>query len=252
MIRLILRCAFLDYYASKKGTLVHLFETPRKNREYRLLKCNCSPHFPDVCERGHSPQQSGLDNTGVNKFVSRKSGVVPTPQYTVPPAPVYSYAMYPQSAVYPPTPTYSYSAAPVQMVSQQRPVYSTPSSGLPVNVSNGLYMTEARGIFISNLSYTTTSNDLLLLLCRVAQPVEFKLHNDPKTNTFKGIATAQFATPELAMTVVQELNHKEHKGMLINVRLDKERTKVGQVPSPLIVNGSNYARVSTKRPYVSN
>lgn len=165
-----------------------------------------------------------------------------TPQYVTPATPAYSYSLYMQQpAAYAamPLPTY---AMPTMI--PQMPVYASLNGAIPVNIQGGAVLTEARGIFMSNLSYKATQKELLALVNQVASPIEFKYFKDPRTGNFKGTATAKFATKEEAQAAVARLNQTVHMGMAINVRLDSERTAVGQVQAPLIVNGSTYAGVS--------
>lgn len=238
-------------YAMRRGILVHLFKTSRTNGDYRMLKCNCSPYFPDISERGHSPHRSGIDSGGVNQYMSKVSNVS-VPQYMLPSSPMYPYAMYPPAAAYPSTPTYSNYAAPTYVASPQIPIFSSSTSGIPVNVRGGAMLTEARGIFINNLSYKVTPSDLNNLLSTVGRPVESKLHKDPRTGQFKGSATAKFGSKEEALYAVNYLNHKEHMGMTINVRLDTDPTVVARVEEPTItiVNGSNASQVSAIYPKI--
>ena len=113
------------------------------------------------------------------------------------------------------------------------------SGGIPVNVRGGAMLTEARGIFLSNLSYQIRPNDLNDLLNTVGRPVESKLHRDSRSGQFKGSATAKFATQQEAQYAATQLNGKLHMGQTILVRLDTEKTIVGEVQAPVIVNGSN-------------
>ena len=104
-------------------------------------------------------------------------------------------------------------------------------------------ITEARGIFINNLSYSCDPNELNRLLSTVGRPVEAKLHRDSRTGQFKGSATAKFSSKQEADYAVASLNGQQHLGMTINVQLDTDTTVVGQVQPPVIVNGSNSSRV---------
>jgi hypothetical protein len=120
------------------------------------------------------------------------------------------------------------------------PVYSANPLGMPVNVRHGAVLTEARGIFIQNLSYKCTPSDLRQLLLTVGQPVDYKLLRDARTGVFKGSATAVFGAQEQAQYAAHYLNGVEHMGMKIIVRLDKETTAVGQAGPPLIVGSDMY------------
>jgi RNA recognition motif-containing protein len=137
---------------------------------------------------------------------------------------------------------------PTHVMAPQMPVYAANSSGFPVNVRSGAFLTEARGIFLSGLSYSMGPNDLVALLNTVGRPVDTQLHTDRTTGRFKGTATAKFATKEEAEFAVKRLDQTRHMGKVINVRLDTNRTIVGQVDSPVVVNGSTYSRVSCRVP----
>jgi RNA recognition motif-containing protein len=127
----------------------------------------------------------------------------------------------------------------------QMPIYSSNTSGMSVNVGNGAVLTEPRGIFISGLDYKARSRDLEALLKRVGRPVEFKLQKD-KNGRSKGSATAKFATAHEAQYAISRLNGQRfegasHKDKPLSVRFDTDKTVVGQVQPPVIVNGStNY------------
>ena len=194
-------------------------------------------------DRSHSPNRSGIDVGGVNHYLGRTGGAAAS-TYAMPTAAVYGYASYPQAQAYATPPAHSYYQTPVQLAAPQMPIYSTNASGLPVNVGHGAYLTEARGIFISNLDYNVGPIELGQLLQTVGRViVDQKMHNDPKTGQFKGLATAQFATKSDAVHAVQVLNNTKHMNKTIHVRLDTDTTVVGS-QGPVIVNGSNVAMVS--------
>ncbi|KAF2192609.1 hypothetical protein K469DRAFT_746003 [Zopfia rhizophila CBS 207.26] len=230
-----------DHYAFTTGALVHLFRTSRSgNGGYRGLKCNCSTRFLGVSEGCHSPARSGIDASVVNECVY-STGSGSAPQFALPSASPYPYGASPQAPTYACAPHYPYYAAPMQLAAAA-PVYSASTSGMPVNVRHGAILTEARGIFISNLNYAVGLNELNTLLNSVGRPIESKLHQDSRTSASKGIATAKFATKEEAQSAVAHLNGCLHMGMTLKVRLDTETTVVGQVQGPLVVNGSNVSR----------
>lgn len=218
--------------------LVHVWETCRRSEGSRLIRCNCSTYFPELPEGSHSAGQCGIDINRVSQLtgIPQPMYAVPAPQY-IAPQPAYTYA-YPPQQTFPAPVAYPNYSAPVQA-----PIYSTSSSGMPVNVRHGAILTEARGIFIQNLSYKCTTEDLQSLLQTVGQPVDYRLIRDQRTNAFKGAATAQFASKEQAQYAAAHLNRREHMGMTLSVRMDKETTAVGQTGPPLIV-GSDMYRVS--------
>lgn len=204
--------------------VVHLFETSRAG-DYQLQKCNCGSLLHNLSGRSHSPNRSGINVDGVNQYLGSTGGVLAS-QYMMPTALVCPYAGYQQ------TPTYT---TPLP--------YARSTTGLPVNISYGAYITEAQGIFIRNLNNKVSLSELNELLRSVGRPIESRLHNDTRTGVFRGVATAKFATEIEAKHAVQVLNNTQHMGRSINVRLDTERRVVGQTQGPLIVYGSNTSSV---------
>jgi RNA recognition motif-containing protein len=98
-------------------------------------------------------------------------------------------------------------------------------------------LTEARGIFIWNLSYRCTQDDLnRLLLQTVGFPIHIQLQQDSRTGVFKGAATAKFASKELAQHAAITLNSQEHIGITLHVRIDTNTTVVRRA-KPMVVNG---------------
>jgi RNA recognition motif-containing protein len=108
---------------------------------------------------------------------------------------------------------------------------------MPVNIRDGAILTEARGVFIQNLSYKVGSEELKALLQTAGRPLDCKIHRD-RTGVSKGVATAKFASSHEAQFAVSHLNKKSYGGMILKVRLDQDTTVVGQVGPPLVVNGS--------------
>jgi len=230
------------YYRSK-GMLVHVWETSRKGDGYRLMRCNCSTLFPEVPEGGHSTGRCGIDIGRVKQLGgARASTTAASGPYMTTQA-RYPYAMYPQMQTYSPQQV-AYTHAPVYpaYALPQPPVYSTSTNGMPVNVRGGAVLTEARGIFIRNLSYKCTSDDLnALLLQTVGYAIEIQLMRDSRTGVFKGVATAKFASKDLAQHAANTLNGREHMGMVLHVRMDTDTTVVGRT-EPMVVNGSYRVR----------
>lgn len=211
--------------------LVHIYKTARSSEGYRLLRCNCSSHFPEVSDGDHSAGRCGIDARrllGAGRAVFAATAA----QY-LPAQPAYGYS-YPATHYTIPAVSLGYGTP------SQVPVYSSNPTGLPVNVRRGAVLTEARGIFIQNLSYKCTPTDLQSLLLTVGQPVEYHLMRDPRTNAFKGTATAKFYSKEYAQHAATYLNGREHMGMKLMVRMDKETTAVGQTGPPLIVRSDMY------------
>lgn len=214
--------------------LVHVWQTRRSNDGFRLMKCNCSVHF-QLPEGAHSPGLCGIDIGRVNQLGNKSYGM-PQAQY-MPVQPGYSYPTYSSTTSYAIQPVYSTHAPPMVPVVAQPPLYSASNSGMPVNIRDGAILTEARGIFIQNLSYKVGSDELKNLLFTVGRPVDCKVHRD-RSGVSKGVATAKFGSTHEAQLAVAHLNCKPHRGMTLKVRLDQDTTAVGQVGPPLVVNGS--------------
>jgi RNA recognition motif-containing protein len=103
-------------------------------------------------------------------------------------------------------------------------------------VRGGAILTEARGVFIRNLSYRCTQDDLNgLLLQTVGYPIHIQLQRDSRTGFFKGTATAKFASKELVQHAANTLNGREHMGMTLHMRIDTDTTFVGRA-EPMVVN----------------
>lgn len=218
--------------------LVHVWQTRRSNDGFRLMKCNCSAHFPELPDGAHSPGLCGIDIGRVNQL-GGKSYAAPPTQY-MPVQPGYAYAAYPSTTSYAIQSMYTTPSPPMLQLVSQPPVYSASNNGMPVNIRDGAMLTEARGIFIQNLNYKVGSDELKSLLYTVGRPVDCKVHRD-RSGVSKGVATAKFASPHEAQLAVAHLNRKLHKGMTLKVRLDQDTTVVGQVGPPLVVNGSGCA-----------
>jgi hypothetical protein len=226
--------------------LVHVWETNRKDEGYRLLRCNCSARFPDVPEGGHSLEHCGIDIGRVNQLGGGKSNTVASPTAYMIPQSRYPYAMYPQTQAYAPPPhAYGHTSVYPAYAIPMPQIYSTSTNGMPVNVRSGAVLTEARGIFIRNLSYKCTPADLhALLMQTVGYPVDAQLVRDGRTGVFKGVATAKFGSKEAAQYAATTLDGREHMGMTLHVRMDTDTTVVGRA-EPMVVNGSYAVRVTT-------
>jgi hypothetical protein len=226
--------AMAETYSQPKGMLIHIWETCRSNEGFEILRCNCSSNFPGVSEGCHSVDLCGIDIGRVSNLPTGSRQTRPTHTTSYPSSqPLHNYK-YPTSRAYAVPTIYSSYRPPAQM-----PVYSANSYGIPVNVRNGAVLTEARGIFLQNLSYRCTPSDLYSLLLTVGQPVDYKLLRDARTGVFKGSATAAFGSQHLAVSAAHYLNGVEHMGMKLIVRMDKETTAVGQT-APLIVGSDMY------------
>jgi hypothetical protein len=226
----------LEVYSRSKAMLVHVWETCRSNGGFQIIRCNCSSLFPEVPDGAHSASRCGIDLGRVSHLTGggKATNTAPVPQY-LPAQFMHGYG-YPISQSYNVPAIYPTCAPPIQI-----PIYSANTFGMTVNVRQGAILTEARGIFIRNLSYKCTFSDLHSLLLTAGQPVDYKLLRDSRTGVLKGLATAIFGSRDLAVQAACCLNEVEHMGMTLSVRIDKETTPVGRI-APLIVDGSRMGR----------
>jgi hypothetical protein len=200
-----------------------------------MLRCNCSSLFSEVPAGSHSVSRCGVDLGRIGQPNGGERGAYSTtvPQHA-PNRATYGYG-------HAPTQTYATPAEyPSYAMPVQQPMYSANSYGIPVNVREGAVLTEARGIFIQNLSFKCTPSDLYQLLLTVGHPVDQRLIKDPRTGVFKGAATAIFGTQEQAQHAAYYLHGVKHMGMTLSVRMDKETTAIGQAGPPLIVGSDMY------------
>jgi hypothetical protein len=219
--------------------LVHVWETSCSGDGYRLMRCNCSTVFSEVQHGGHSDDRCDIDIGKVNQLGGVRAGTaaVSTPYITAQSG--YPYVIYAHTPAYVPQPQ-AYAPAPVYPTYALQPpsIYSISTNGMPVNVQGGAVLTEARGIFIRNLSYKCTPDHLNgLLLQTVGYAIDIQLQRDSRTGVFKGAATAKFASNELAQHAANTLNRREYMGMTLQVRMDTSITVVGRA-EPMVVNGS--------------
>ena len=138
------------------------------------------------------------------------------------------------------------------------PVYGLSSSGTPVNVSGGFAVTEKRGVFVQNLPYKTTREQIVAEFKKVGQIVSCELQYNSETSKSKGNASVLFASAAEATKAIE--TYDRQRGDLgqevfrrsITVREDKERITVAPPPSasiskqsangqPLIVDGSGWS-----------
>ena len=121
-----------------------------------------------------------------------------------------------------------------QFVSQTQPVgevYQPDAmTGTPVNVTRGAVTTSCRGVFISNLNHSTTSDRLKSFLT-AAGPVDRCEIKQTREGLSKGTATAMFRTSQAAKKAVDMFNGKRFMGFRITVKMDKEAAHA-QVPKP--------------------
>ncbi len=127
-----------------------------------------------------------------------------------------------------------------------------PTNEKPVNVTHGAVLTEARGVFVSNLNFTVNSSDLTATMRTAGNVVQCKLFRDSRTGRSKGTGTVLFSRAFEARAAVSMLNNTEFMGLRIRVRLDKEQTTVAEASTyvsqaqPVIVDGSTPVRTRSR------
>jgi hypothetical protein len=229
----------LETFFRSKGILVHVWQTRRSSDGLRLVECNCSVHFPGLTDGQHSAGLCGVDIGRANQLGGKPYVAAPPQCRAVPQG--YSYPVYPATISYAMQPINAtgmhqmQTMQPMQPMAVQPPVYSASNSGMPVNIRDGAVLTESRGIFIQNLSYKVGSDELKSILYTVGRPVGCKVHRH-RSGVSKGVATAEFASTHEAQLAVTHLNRKQHEGMTLKVRLDQNKTVVGQVGPPLMLD----------------
>ena len=127
-------------------------------------------------------------------------------------------------------------------------MYALSASGTPINTSHGLVRTEARGVFVSSLSFKARTRDVEELFCRAGKITRCDIQKEPSTGKSKGIAVVNYATAVEAQRAIAMFHNKEFLNLKLKVRHDKEPTVIGRPPpgqasktkttEPIIVNGS--------------
>ncbi len=72
-------------------------------------------------------------------------------------------------------------------------------------------------LFVGNLDYTVTSDDLREAFGKVGSVIDAVVITDRETRRSRGFGFVEFATAEEAEKAVKELNGSELKGRKINV-----------------------------------
>jgi RNA recognition motif-containing protein len=130
-----------------------------------------------------------------------------------------------------------------QVIGQpQHPIYALNSFGLRVNIRRGAILAEPRTIFIKNLSYRCSENELnVLLKDNVGHFVLANPLNDSRGDC-NGAATVEFLSPKDAQRAISVLEGFTHMGRKLYARLAKEETHIGQT-GPLVVASPIYKNV---------
>ena len=145
-------------------------------------------------------------------------------------------------------PQYYAQSAPTQQQVAQSSCFTTSSDGLPVNMRHGGAKTEARAVFVTQLSYKAKECEIEALFNKAGKVVSCKIPKDPKTRKSRGYAQIEYGSTQEAARAIGLFNGSEFMGMRLHVRADKDRTTVAAPrtadPGPLIVNGSASGRSS--------
>ena len=80
-------------------------------------------------------------------------------------------------------------------------------------------------LFVGNLSYNTTENDLQEAFAAHGTVVEANLMMDRMSGRSRGFAFVTMSTPEEAQKAIQAMNGKELKGRAMNVNEARPRTE---------------------------
>ncbi len=85
-------------------------------------------------------------------------------------------------------------------------------------------MNETR-LFVGNLSYTTSENDLQDYFSQVGMVTSVDLMLDRATGKSRGFAFVEFATAEEAARAVEQLHNKEFQGRNLTVNIARPRAE---------------------------
>ncbi|OGH99911.1 MAG: hypothetical protein A2Y25_05465 [Candidatus Melainabacteria bacterium GWF2_37_15] len=87
-------------------------------------------------------------------------------------------------------------------------------------------------LFIGNLNFKTTEENLLQLLKEYGEVVSLKIIIDRDTGRSKGFAFVEMATNEQAKSVMENLNGAEFDGKILKVDYAKEKEESARGPRP--------------------
>ncbi|HEV2209311.1 MAG TPA: RNA-binding protein [Verrucomicrobiae bacterium] len=78
-------------------------------------------------------------------------------------------------------------------------------------------------LFVGNLSYQTTENDLQDYFAPAGAVTSVNLMIDKVTGRSRGFAFVEFATPEEATKAVEQFHNKEFQGRMLTVNIARPR-----------------------------
>jgi hypothetical protein len=234
-----------ESFSGSPTMTVHLFQ------DGVLIRCNCSSRSRD-CSVG-SPLRPSRDFTSparssaitgirqdhrptmTNSPLNPWSFNQPTTQPQAPNPPLRS-----QWPNQPSTATINIYA---KVIGQpQHPMYVANSFGLRVNVQRGAILAEPRTIFIKNLSYRCSQDELNVLLKDNVGHFGLATLLKDFRGAYNGAATAEFLSSRDAQRAISVLEGFTHMGRTLHARLAKEETHIGQT-GPLVVASPIYENV---------
>lgn len=118
-------------------------------------------------------------------------------------------------------------------------------TGIPINVSQGVVRTEARGIFISNLPVVIYRRDIEDHFRRAGTIVHTEMVTDAKTGAFKGVAIVRYSSPSEAQLAIRMFNESQWLGRILHVRKDREESIVPSVRTWSPAGQVNHVRDSS-------
>jgi hypothetical protein len=132
----------------------------------------------------------------------------------------------------------------VALEQQMMGMYVRTPNGLPVNVSKGATKTEARGVFVQNLSFKATDSQLAHYFGKAGTVAKQNFPKDPTKGFLKGFGTVTYSSLEDAQRAVALFNGKDFMGRKLAVRFDTEQTALNPPtePQPLVVDGSGLSK----------
>lgn len=214
---------------SLKPLKVYLWSTARSPPE--LLRCNDAPR---PTQRFSPPQTVSAYSTPLSTPMSSTTPMS-TPMSTPMTTPM-GTPMHGSPVFHHPPPV-----APRKM----SPTYVYTPNHRPINATGGLVQTESRGIFISQLDYGVDQRQLEEYLRRIGPFDSCEIRRDPASGRSRGIATAKFASAEVAARAVQVLHGQKLRSKTVSVRFDTEKDAVTTSSSSksyheglIIANGS--------------
>ncbi|KAI9839150.1 MAG: hypothetical protein M1819_003143 [Sarea resinae] len=146
---------------------------------------------------------------------------------------------------------------------RRAPVYANTSNGTPINVSNGAVHTEARGVFVRNLSYEAGWREVKDLFRQAGNVQRCVIKEDPVTGKSRGCATVLFKTHADAKASIDMLDETEFMGRSIKVKYDQDTTmsvppteaataSEQRHPSPTSASVSSATASVAKQPVIVN